>query len=148
MEIKDFSAALRAMADNADTLADRHDYVQIAGLLKDVNDQAVKIRRDQDLIDELRKQVEVMGRSLDAIGRMRKHVLAMKTPDAVQIFAEALMVIGSQCENLTSALGCRSASSGKTRGAHYGADRWCYPCVARDALERAGALPRKVDDGE
>lgn len=146
MEINDFSAALRAMADNADTLANRHDYVQIAGLLKDVNDQAVKIQRDQDLIDELRRQVAAMGRSLDAIGRMRKHVLAMKTPDAVQVLVEALLVIDGPCATyIPDSWTCRTEGVGRTRGAKYGAEAWCTQCVARDALERAGALPPVED---
>lgn len=142
-EINAFAAALREMADEADRLAKRHDMVQVAGLLRDVNDQAAKIQRDQDLIDELRRQVAAYGRSLDAIGRMRRHVLDMKAPDAVQVFAEALVLIaGERCSSFTSGT-CGHA--GRTRGAPYLADAWCHECIARDALERVGALLPEVN---
>jgi hypothetical protein len=142
-EIVDFASALRQMADNAEALSERHDVADMAALRRQVTEQAVKAQRDGDLIDELRKQLQVMGRSLDAIGRMRKHVLAMKAPDAVQILAEALLVIGDRCASFMSPASCRTA--GRVRGAKYGDEKWCDQCVARDALERAGALPREVD---
>jgi hypothetical protein len=40
-------------------------------------------------------------------------------------------------------LTCRN--SGRTRDARYGADRWCLPCVAADALERGNDV-RYVND--
>lgn len=138
-EIVDFAAALRQMADNADQLADRHDVAEMAALRRQVDEQAAKARRDADLIAELRRQVTAAWRSLDAIGRMRKNVLALKESDAVQILAEALMVIDRDCDNYTGPSTCREDAS-RTRRAEFTADAWCDPCVARDALERAGAV--------
>lgn len=146
MEIQDFAGALRQMADNALLVAERHDVAEIAGLRRQVEEQAVKAQRDGDLIDEQRRQVRAMGRSLDGIGRMRKGVLAMKTPDAVQILAEALFVLDGPCSNyVPDSWTCRTEGVGRTRGARYGAEAWCPQCVAHDALERAGALPPVVD---
>lgn len=147
-EISDFANALRQMADNADHLSERHDVAGMAGLRRQVEEQAVKARRDSDLIDELRRQVKAMGRSLDGIGRMRKNVLALKTTDAdaAQILAEALFVLDGPCAHyVPDSWTCRTEGVGKTRGARYGADAWCVQCVVRDALERAGALPPEVD---
>jgi hypothetical protein len=78
MEISDFAGALRQMADNALLVAERHDVAEIAALRRQVEEQAVKAQRDGDLIDELRRQVKMMGRSLDGVGRMRKGVLAFE----------------------------------------------------------------------
>lgn len=142
MEIKDFSAALRAMADDVDVLAERHDVAQIARLRREADERAVLARRDGDLIDELRRQVQFMGRSLDAIGRMRKNHLT-EPADAVQILVEALLVVQGPCSNYTGPASCRDYRH-RTRGARYAADAWCGPCVTRDALERVGALPQEV----
>lgn len=142
-ELIDFAGALRQMAANAETLANRHDLRHVAQLYQQVDDQAAAARRNADLVTELRRQVEAMGRVLDGIGRMRR-VALNGDQAAVQILADALFVIDGQCEHFTSS-SCRSDTSGKTRGAPYLADAWCMPCVARDALERAGALPPAVD---
>lgn len=144
MEIKDFAAALRQMAANADDLADRHDVAKMASLRSLVEAQTAKADRDSDLIDELRRQVSAMGRMLDAIGRTRKNVM-FGDKDAVQVLTEALLVIAGEvhCESFMSPGSCRTA--GRTRGARYTDDAWCATCVARDALERAGALPSAVD---
>lgn len=128
MEITDFAAALRAMAGK-------------------VADQAVDSRRDADLIDELRRQLSAAHRSLDAIGRMRKQVLTMKAPDAVQILCDALLVIDGPCANyIPDSWTCRTEGVGKTRGAKYGAEAWCAQCVARDALERVGITEQNRDE--
>lgn len=74
-------------------VAERHDVAEVAALRRQVEEQAVKAQRDGDLIDELRRQVRAMGRSLDGIGRLRKGVLALKSSDAVQILVEALFVV-------------------------------------------------------
>jgi hypothetical protein len=146
MEISDFAGALRQMADNADQLGERHDVAEIAALRRQVEEQAVKAQRDGDLIDELRRQVKMMGRSLDGVGRMRKGVLALKSSDAVQILAEALFVLDGPCANyIPDSWTCRTEGVGRTRAAKYGAEAWCPQCVAHDALERAGALPPAVD---
>jgi hypothetical protein len=82
-----------------------------------------------------------MGRSLDAIARLR----GTDIRSAVTIFGDALILLaGDRCSTFTSG-SCSSGTSGKTRGAKYGADAWCSECIARDALERAGALPPAVD---
>lgn len=145
-EIRDFAGALRQMADNADQLAERHDLRHVAQLHQMIDDQSAAARRNQDLVDELRRQVAGMGRSLDTIGRIRKSVLTGHAPaDVVQILVDALVILaGVRCSSFTSG-SCRSATSGKTRGAPYLADAWCTECVARDALERAGV---GVEDGE
>lgn len=134
----DFAAALRQMAAHAEQLAERHDVASVAELRRDLQQRNDQVDRDADLIAELRKQVEVMGRSLDGIGRMRKGTLAGDQA-AVQILTEALFVLDGRCEHFTAG-SCRSATSGKTRGARFGADAWCGSCVARDALERAEAV--------
>lgn len=142
MEITDFAAALRGMADNADKLAERHDVLEIAGLRRAVDDQAAKISRDQDLIDELRRQLAAVTRYVDGIARMRRTIVP---GDTEAVLAEALMLIaGDRCSSFTSG-SCRSATSGKTRGAPYMAEAWCDECIARDALERAGV---GIEDGE
>lgn len=144
MEISDFAGALRQMADNALLVAERHDVAEIAALRRQVEEQAVKAQRDGDLINELRRQARAMGRSLDAIGRLRESVKA-EPADAVQILGDALLLIaGERCSTFTSG-SCRNGTSGKVRGAKYGADAWCEPCIAFDALERAGALLPVVD---
>jgi hypothetical protein len=145
-EISDFARMLRRAADDADALAERHDLRHMAQLCQQVDEQAVKAQRDSDLIDELRRQVRAMGRSLDGIGRLRKGVLALKETDAVQILAEALFVLDGPCANyIADSWTCRTEGVGRTRGARYGAEAWCHQCVAHDALERAGALPPAVD---
>lgn len=145
MEIQDFAAALRAMADNVDVLAERHDVAKMARLQQLVVEQSGKAQRDTDLIDELRRQVQAMGRSLDAIGRLRKNHLA-EPADSVQILAEALLIIGGTgCSSYHSGWSCRQERSGRSRVAECTAEAWCPECVARDALERAGALPPAVD---
>jgi hypothetical protein len=136
MQLGDFANALRQMADNADKLSERHDVAQMAALRAEVDTQAAKAQRDSDLIAELRRQVEVMGRSLDGIGRMRKAVLAGDQA-AVQILADALLVLDGDCATYTRG-SCRNSS--RRRSALFTADAWCERCVARDALERAGAL--------
>lgn len=138
MEIKDFSAALRAMARNVDVLAERHDVAQMAQLRQEAADHVVQTRRHQDLIEELRRQVAAMERSLDGIGRMRRTVEADPLA-AVPVLVEALMVIYGECENYTGSASCR-VHSGRTRRADCAVEAWCEQCVARDALERAGAL--------
>lgn len=138
MEIKDFAAALRAMAENADVLAERHDVAKMAQLQRDAAEHAVKVSRDADLIDELRRQVQAMGCSLDAIGRLRRNVHT-EPADAAQVLADALLVIGHRCSTYRAPAECRTEPS-MTRGAPYGADAWCAQCVARDALERVDAL--------
>lgn len=146
-EIADFAAALRQMADNAEYLAERHDVAEVAVLRALVEEQAAKAQRDSDLIDELRRQVGGTVRALDAIGQMRRHVLNMKAPDAVQVFTDALLIIaGTGCSNYTSR-SCRDASSGRTRTAAFSAEAWCQECVAADALERAG-LAAGIRNGE
>jgi len=59
---------------------------------------------------------------------------------------EALRLIaGDRCETFTRGR-CSDPLSGRTRGAQYGAYRWCDACVAADALAAlACALP---DDTE
>lgn len=142
-EIADFAGALRQMADNAEALAERHDIAEIAGLRRQVDGQAARAQRDADLIDELRRQLLAHGNSLDAIGRLRKSVLAGDRPaDVVQILVDALLLIDGGCESFTSGR-CRDA--GRIRFAPYTAEAWCQSCVAHDALERAGALPAGVD---
>ena len=142
MEIADFAAGLRQMAAHADLLAIRHDMVEVAGLRRQVDEQTVKAQRNCDLIDELRLQVQIMGQASDAIGRMRKNLTTSERPaEAVQILVDALLVIDGPCRHYAvGSYACREDDS-RTRGAEYAADAWCEPCVARDALERAGALP-------
>jgi hypothetical protein len=137
IEISDFAGGLRQMADNADRLSERHDVAEMAGLRRQLEEQAVKARRDADLIAELRRQARSMNRSLDGIGRLRRGVLNGDV-DAVQILADALLVLDGPCENYTAG-SCRH-HPGRTRGASFTAEAWCGPCVARDALERAGLV--------
>lgn len=139
-EIRDFAGALRQMADNADQLAERHDLTHVAQLHQTVDEQAATARRNQDLVDELRRQVAGMGRSLDAIARLRR----TGNGSAVTIFGDALLILaGTGCSNYTTG-SCRDYRH-RTRGAAATADAWCTECVARDALERAGV---GVEDGE
>lgn len=142
-EIIDFAGELRQMARNAEALAERHDIAEIAGLRRQVEEQAAKAQRDSDLIGELRRQVESMSRSFDALRRLRKGALGAGPP-AVEILADALLNINDGCESFTSG-SCREAGSGKTRTPLFTADAWCNSCVAHDALERAGALPAAAD---
>lgn len=140
MEITDFAAALRGMADNVDVLADRHDVKDMAQLRRDAAQHEADRRRDADLIDELRRQVAASGRTLDAIGKLR----VMADYQRIQVTVEALLLIGRDgCSNYTSG-SCRDYRH-RTRGAVATADAWCGECVARDALERAGV---RVEDGE
>lgn len=136
-EIRDFAVAMRQMADNVELLAERHDVAEMGRLREAVAAHAVQARRDADLVEELRRQNVVMGRSLDAIGRLRKTVV-FGDRAAVQILADALLLIEGQCSNYTTADGCTSESSGRVRGAATDADSWCDECIARDALTRAG----------
>lgn len=136
VNIQDFAAALRQMADNADRVAEYHDVAEMDQLRVAVADQAAKAERDADLIAELRRQVISMGRSLDAIGRLRLSVLDGDR-SAVQILADALLVISGPCRNFAGTASCRDEGSGRTRGGEYGATCWCDPCIARDALKRA-----------
>lgn len=140
MEIQDFAAALRAMAGNVDVLADRHDVAKMAQLQQLVVEQSAKAQRDADLIDELRRQVVAMGRSLDAIGRLRR----TGNGSSHTIFGDALLILaGARCSRYTSG-SCRD-NPGLTRTAAGTADATCSECVAGDALERVGALPPAVD---
>lgn len=136
MEITDFAAALRGMADNVDVLADRHDVKDMAQLRRDAAQHEADRRRDADLIDELRRQVAASGRTLDAIGKLR--VMAdYQRSAAAQILADALLLISRNgCSNYTRG-SCRDYRH-RTRGAAATADAWCEECVALDALERAG----------
>ena len=141
MEITDLADALRALGACADQLAERYDLAEMAGLHLVVAEQASKAQRDDDLIAELRKQLASLVRTVDAISRARRNTLAGPA-DIVQVLAEALMVIDGDCSHYGGSV-CRT--SGRTRRASGAADTWCTRCVARDALERAGALPAVVD---
>ena len=58
-----------------------------------------------------------------------------------EIVLDALRLIAGaapHCENYRAAPFCRDPQSGRVRGAQYGADRWCDPCVAADALALLG----------
>lgn len=140
LEVSDFAGVLRLMADNADHLAQRHDVAEMAGLRRRVAEQEVQVRRDADLIAELRRQLQSVWRQLDSIGRIRKLVLVGEAADGVQILVDALLILaGERCSTYTSG-SCRD-DRGRTRTAECTADAWCGECVAHDALERAGALP-------
>lgn len=148
IQMKDFAGALRQMANDADWLAERHDVADMADLRRQVHEQAVKARRDSDLIDELRRQLAAMGRSLDAISRLRRNaqIAPADKGTVIKVLAEALLVIDGPCDNyIPDSWTCRTEGVGRTRGARYSAEAWCVQCVARDALERAGALPPAVD---
>lgn len=140
MEIVDFANALRAMAGNVDVLAERHDVKDMAQLRRDAAQHEVDRRRDADLIDELRRQLAATTRYVEGIARLRRSIVP---GDTEAVLAEALMVIDGHCTNFTA--GGRCPDSSRSRNAPYAADAWCAPCVARDALERVGALPAEVD---
>jgi hypothetical protein len=140
LNIEDFAAGLREMADNADRVAKYHDVAEMDQLR--VANVAAKItgQRNGDLIAELRRQVEAMGRSLDAIGTLRRSALAGEdSPRMVQILADALLIIAADhCESFTGSHSCRDEGSGKNRTGDFGsAGLWCDPCIALDALKRA-----------
>lgn len=132
-----FADALRQMAENADRVADRHDIAKMDRLQNLVLTQRSQAQRDADLIAELRRQAEAMGRSLDGIGKLRKIAMVDDcVRDVVQILTDALLIIGEQgCSNY---VGSSCQRSGRGRRAEFTAERWCDECIARDALERAG----------
>jgi hypothetical protein len=136
LSVNDFASALRQMADNADRVADRHDVAEMDQLHVKIGILTARAQRDGDLIAELRRQAVSMGRSLDGIGKMLRTV----SGDDVKILADALLLISEdRCANFTGSWSCRSDGSGKSRRGPYGTSAlWCDPCVARDALERAG----------
>lgn len=134
--IGEFAGVLRAMADLADRLATRHDVAQMAELQDAVHQAEATAVRDGDLIAELRRQAEAMGRSLDTIGRSRSRV---SSPGGTQVLVDALLVIGIDCSNYTGGHTCVE-DGGRARGANALADAWCSGCVARDALTRTGVL--------
>lgn len=136
LTVHDFAAALRQMADNADRVADRHDIAKMARLQDLALTLKNQAQRDAGLIAELRRQAASMARSLDGIAR----AIVKVDGDDVKILADALLLIseGFGCRNFTGSHSCRDDSSGKDRRSPYGADAWCSPCIARDALERAG----------
>lgn len=139
-EIRDFAAALRGMADNVDIIADRHDVTEVVRLRESLDEHMVRARRDGDLIDELRRHAEIMGRRLDAIGKLRRNALVgERAGDVVEILADALLLIAEdRCASFTTPEGCLSPTTGRVRGAKFGAEAWCDACIARDALVRAG----------
>lgn len=49
-------------------------------------------------------------------------------------YADALRTIGTECETFTAPPFCSDPGSGRTRGAYYGAEKWCDACIAREAL--------------
>ena len=54
---------------------------------------------------------------------------------------DALQLISRHgCESFVAPYNCQGG--GRTRGAYYGADAWCDPCIALDAL------PAPVDGAE
>jgi hypothetical protein len=62
--------------------------------------------------------------------------LAVAITASVCIATDALHLIDQHgCTTFTRGR-CLDATSGKKRGAKYGADKWCDACVARDALNR------------
>jgi len=136
LSVTGFADALRQMAANADRVADRHDIAKMARLQDLVAAQRDQAQRDADLIAELRRQAVAMGRSLDGIGKMLRTVPG----DDVKILADALLLISEQrCESFTGSWSCRDERSGKSRRSEHGTcGVWCDPCIARDALERAG----------
>jgi hypothetical protein len=58
----------------------------------------------------------------------------------LDIAYDALLLIAGpppHCSSSTTeSHACRQPTSGRTRGARYGADAWCDQCIAVDALER------------
>jgi hypothetical protein len=61
-------------------------------------------------------------------------------PDPTPTLIDALRLIDrTGCEKLTRGR-CADPDSGFTRGAPAGADAWCLPCVAYDALRATGVL--------
>ncbi len=47
------------------------------------------------------------------------------------LLRDALRTIGTDCENVIDG---NCVQEGRTRGAEYGAEKWCHACVAADAL--------------
>ena len=60
---------------------------------------------------------------------------------------DALLDALRLCETFTSGR-CLDPNSGRTRGAEYGADAWCAPCVAADALSSALNDSTRGPDGD
>lgn len=46
------------------------------------------------------------------------------------------LIAGIRCTNYTAG-SCRDSGSGRTKGAYYGADKWCDACIATDGLEKS-----------
>lgn len=70
------------------------------------------------------------------------HATILKQQEQLRVLADALRLIAGpapHCESFTGAPFCRDTRSGRTLGAAFGADAWCAPCIAADALTRLGA---------
>jgi hypothetical protein len=73
-----------------------------------------------------------------AVASLRIERPAKAKPKRSSIETDALTLIANRrCEHYFSG-SCRTDGS-RTRGAQYGADRWCDPCIAADALARGEA---------
>jgi hypothetical protein len=74
---------------------------------------------------------------------------AVTPPEIVEArLREALELIDRDgCETFTGTARCLDPNSGRTRGAKYGADKWCDPCIARDVLAAVAAYRATQDGG-
>lgn len=81
-----------------------------------------------------------MSETTSAMHQLAKMSASMLRPEAkLAIAIEAFELIAADgCENLTDEYGCLTDPDHK-RGGENTADRWCPPCIARDALNRIGA---------
>lgn len=64
---------------------------------------------------------------------------AMREIDA-RMFSALSLIAERGCETFTVGR-CWSPGNGRTRGARYGAECWCDPCVATDALGGQAPTP-------
>lgn len=106
---------------------------------------------DQAEVSPLRAEVESLRAQLAATEanwtaainnyeRLEHDLAAVRTD--LSVARAALQEIDKYgCSTYTGTHRCLDANSGRTRGAQFGADAWCDPCIARDALGLTATPP-------
>jgi hypothetical protein len=70
------------------------------------------------------------------VRRLRRRAADRAKTDQSPLIDALRLIDRHGCESYTSDQRCSDPGSGRIRGARYGSEAWCDPCIAADALRR------------
>ena len=103
-------------------------------------------RAEQQMRDWERGRSIDIRAVIDLIGDLYTEVRALRDQRDTATDALRHITNGQQCETYTRPPYCRDPQSGRSRDAHYGAERWCDTCIALDALPAVDRPPTGTPD--